>query len=241
MQAGNVMYTASGRIKEDSLIEDYLPAVRRQALSLKVRLPESIDVDDLIQAGFVGLLDALSRYDHSTGVAFGAFANQRIRGAMIDELRTRDWLPRSVRRNARLMEESIRRLEQRFSRPPEEREIAAEMNMSLEDYRQLLSDTNNGYLLGLEELEEEAGDLPATDAAIDSPIDNLLEGENRALVIAAIDSLPEREKQLLALYYKEELNLKEIGLVFGVSESRVCQLHSQAIKRLKVKLRQINE
>lgn len=235
------MYTASGHIREDSLIEDYLPTVRRLALNLKVRLPESIEVDDLIQAGFVGLLDALSRYDHSTGVAFGAFASQRIRGAMIDELRTRDWLPRSVRRNARLMEESIRRLEQRYSRPPEEREIAAEMNMSLEDYRQLLSDTNNGYLLGLEELEEEGGDLPATESAADSPIENLLEGENKALVVAAIDSLPEREKQLLALYYKEELNLKEIGLVFGVSESRVCQLHSQAIKRLRVRLRQLME
>lgn len=235
------MYTASGRLSDEALIEDYLPAVRRQALSLKVRLPESIELDDLIQAGFVGLLDALSRYDHSTGVAFGAFANQRIRGAMIDELRSRDWLPRSVRRNARVMEEAIRNLEQRFRRPPEEREIAAEMGMKLEDYRQLLSDTNNGYILGLEELEEESGDLPATDSAESSPIDNILEGENRALVAAAIDSLPEREKQLLALYYQEELNLKEIGLVFGVSESRVCQLHSQAIKRLRVKLRQVTD
>jgi RNA polymerase sigma factor for flagellar operon FliA len=229
-------YTAQGKFTQATLLEEYLPAVRRQALALQVKLPSSIDLDDLIQAGMVGLLDALGRFDPNAGAAFLPFASQRIRGAMIDELRSRDWLPRSVRRSAREVDRVMHRLEQRLGRPPEEREVAAELGMSLADYQELLTDVNNGFLLPFEEMVAETGEPEANEAGPRSPFAALLEGEQRDLLIQAIKALPEREKTLMGLYYQEELNLKEIGEVLGVSESRVCQLHSQAISRLRARL-----
>lgn len=230
------MYTAQGKINQEALLEQHLPAVRRHALALQVKLPSGIDLDDLIQAGTVGLLDALQRFDPDAGASFSTFASQRIRGAMIDELRTRDWLPRSVRRNARALEQHLYRLEQRLGRPAGEREVAAEMGMDLEDYRQLLNDTNNGYLLPFEELVAESGEPEAGGNGPLSPFAALVDSEQRERLIEAIDALPEREKLLMALYYQEELNLKEIGAVLGVTESRVCQLHSQAVGRLRARL-----
>lgn len=231
------MYTAHGKIDQTQLIEQYLPLVRRQALALRVRLPASIDLDDLIQAGTVGLLEALQRYKTGQGATFATFANQRIRGAMLDELRSRDWLPRSVRRGARAMDEAIRQLEQRYGRPPDETEIAQALEISLDEYRRLLTDTNNGQLLPFEELIEEGGEgrLPTGDSQA-TPYAQLLDQEQRGRLVAAIEALPEREKLLMALYYQEELNLKEIGAVLGVTESRVCQLHSQAVSRLRIRL-----
>ncbi|SDN88890.1 RNA polymerase, sigma 28 subunit, SigD/FliA/WhiG [Halomonas shengliensis] len=231
------MYTAQGKIDQTQLIEQYLPLVRRQALALQVRLPASIELDDMIQAGTVGLLEALNRYKAGQGASFATFASQRIRGAMLDELRTRDWLPRSVRRGARAMDEAIRQLEQQHGRPPEEHEIALALEMPLEEYRQLLTDTNNGQLLPFEELMEEGGEgrLPIGDGQA-TPFARLLDQEQRGRLVAAIEALPEREKLLMALYYQEELNLKEIGAVLGVTESRVCQLHSQAVSRLRTRL-----
>lgn len=231
------MYTAKGKIEHNDLVTQYLPQVRRQALSLQVRLPSSIELDDLIQAGTLGLLEALGRFDASQGASFATFASQRIRGAMLDELRSRDWLPRSVRRNGRRVDEAVRRLEQRLGRPAEEAEIAAELDMDLADYRQLLNDTNNGQLLPFEELIEEGVEPGAGDRPLDSPFASLVDGQQRARLVSAIEVLPEREKLLMALYYQEELNLKEIGAVLGVTESRVCQLHSQAVSRLRAGLR----
>lgn len=230
------MYTVKGKIDYDGLIEQYLPNVRRQALSLQVRLPASIELDDLIQAGVVGLLDAFSRFDANAGASFATFASQRIRGAMIDELRSRDWLPRSVRRNARSVDNCVRHLEQVLGRPPEEREIASELNMDLADYRQVLADVNSGQLLPFEELVESGGEPSADGSGNLSPFDALLDRQRRELLVDAIEQLPEREKLLMSLYYQEELNLKEIGVVLGVTESRVCQLHSQAVSRLRAKL-----
>ncbi|MGP5141695.1 RNA polymerase sigma factor FliA [Vreelandella alkaliphila] len=212
-----------------------MPLVRRQALTLQVRLPASIELDDLIQAGMVGLLEALGRFDATQGATFATFASQRIRGAMMDELRTRDWLPRSVRRSARAVDDAVRRLEQQLGRPPEEGEIARDLDMPLSEYQQLLNDTNSGQLLPFEELVAEGAES-AKEEATNLPFDQLLDQQQRQSLIDAIDALPEREKLLMALYYQEELNLKEVGAVLGVTESRVSQLHSQAISRLRARL-----
>ncbi len=230
------MYTARGKIAQADLLEEYLPLVRRQALSMQVRLPASIELDDLIQAGTVGLLEAMGRFDATQGASFATFASQRIRGAMLDELRSRDWLPRSVRRNARAVDEAVRSLEQKLGRPAEELEIAAELDMELEEYRQLLSDTNSGHLLPFEVLVSEGAEPGIEDASLDTPFHILIDEERRQQLVDGIEALPEREKLLMALYYQEELNLKEIGSVLGVTESRVCQLHSQAVSRLRARL-----
>ncbi|WP_116366308.1 RNA polymerase sigma factor FliA [Parahaliea mediterranea] len=229
-------YTAQGKISQEALLEEYLPAVRRQALSLQVRLPAGVDLDDLIQAGTLGLLDALGRFDPNAGTAFLPFANARIRGAMIDELRSRDWLPRSVRRRARELDGVMHQLAQELGRPPQEREVAQALGISLQDYQQLLGDINNGFLLPYEEVVVEDGEPEDSAPQSRTPFGALLEGERRQQLTEAIDALPEREKLLMGLYYQEELNLKEIGAVLGVSESRVCQLHSQAISRLRTRL-----
>lgn len=229
------MYTAKGRIKQGELLAQYMPLVRRHALTLQVRLPASIELDDLIQAGTVGLLEALGRFDAAQGASFATFASQRIRGAMVDELRTQDWMPRSVRRAARAMDDTVRRLEQQLGRPPEEKEIALELDMPLDEYQQLLNDTNSGQLLPFEELVADGGE-PASFDVSNLPFEKLLDEQQRQTLIAAIEALPEREKLLMALYYQEELNLKEVGAVLGVTESRVSQLHSQAISRLRARL-----
>jgi RNA polymerase sigma factor for flagellar operon FliA len=230
------MYTAQGKIDQNELLKQHLPAVRRQALALQVKLPAGVELDDLIQAGTLGLLDAMGRFDPKAGASFATFASQRIRGAMIDELRSRDWLPRSVRRQARAMDACVHKLEQRYGRPAEEHEIAAEMGIGLTEYQQLLADTNSGYLLPFEEVVEEQGEPEDDSDGPQSPIARLLGEEHRERIMLAIEALPEREKLVITLYYQEELNLKEIGAVLGVSESRVCQLHSQAISRIRARL-----
>lgn|SRR5690606_22638436 len=232
------MYTLKGKIDQDNFIREYLPIVRRQALLLHARLPSSVELDDLIQAGLVGLMDALSRFDVAAGTSFLTFASHRVRGAMIDELRTFDWVPRSVRREARALEDCVHQLEQRLGRPPEEQEVAKALNMSLEEYWRLLVDSNNGYLLPLEELIEEGHEAAMGEDQRPDPFSSLQDRQLRDRLMHFIDELPEREKQLLMLYYQEELNQKEIGLVMGVTESRVSQLHSQAVARLRAKLKQ---
>lgn len=230
------MYTADGKINRNSVIEQYLPLVRRQAFSLKVRLPAGVDVDDLIQAGVEGLLSCVDRFDAESGVAFSTYAHQRIRGAMIDELRSRDWLPRSVRRSGRELESTLRRLEQELGRPPEEREVAAALDMSLAEYQQLLLDTNNGLVLSYDDVLTDNPNLETSDEETPAPEAQVSNDQLKQLLMAAIDALPEREKLVMTLYYQEELNLKEIGAVLDVTESRVSQLHSQAIKRIRARI-----
>lgn len=230
------MYTAEGKFNKHSIIEQYYPLVRRQAFSLKVKLPAGVDVDDLIQAGVEGLLSCVDRFDPDSGVAFSTYAHQRIRGAMIDELRSRDWLPRSVRRNGRELEQTIRKLEQRLGRPPEEREISAELNMDLNEYHQLLLDTNNGLVLSYDEVVFETPGNETNDDEDAEPETQIGNAQLKQLLVEAIDMLPEREKLVMTLYYQEELNLKEIGAVLDVTESRVSQLHSQAIKRIRARV-----
>jgi len=232
-------YTAEGTIDKNSLWHRYVPLVRHEALRLQVRLPASVELDDLLQAGGIGLLNAVERYDAMQGTAFTTYAVQRIRGAMLDELRSRDWVPRSVRRNAREVSQAMNLAEQKLGRPPTEGEVAQALSISIEEYRQILMDTNSSQLFSYDEWREEHGD--STEALMEgheeaNPLHHLLEGNLRQMVMDAIEALPEREKLVLTLYYQEELNLKEIGAVLEVGESRVSQLHSQAIKRLRARL-----
>lgn len=233
------LYTAEGVIDKNSLWQRYVPLVRHEALRLQVRLPASVELDDLLQAGGIGLLNAVERYDALQGTAFTTYAVQRIRGAMLDELRSRDWAPRSVRRNAREVASAMQQVEQRVGRPATEQEVAKILDIDLAEYRQILLDTNNSQLFSYDEWREEHGESvePLLEGHEDAnPLQHLLEGNLRQRVIEAIEALPEREKMVLTLYYQEELNLKEIGAVLEVGESRVSQLHSQAIKRLRTRL-----
>ncbi|MDA5542759.1 MULTISPECIES: RNA polymerase sigma factor FliA [Yersinia] len=233
------LYTAEGVMDKNSLWQRYVPLVRHEALRLQVRLPASVELDDLLQAGGIGLLNAVERYDALQGTAFTTYAVQRIRGAMLDELRSRDWAPRSVRRNAREVASAMQKVEQRLGRPATEQEVAQILDIDLAEYRQILLDTNNSQLFSYDEWREEQGESvePMLEGHEDAnPLQHLLEGNLRQRVIEAIEALPEREKMVLTLYYQEELNLKEIGAVLEVGESRVSQLHSQAIKRLRSRL-----
>ncbi|ELX8378903.1 RNA polymerase sigma factor FliA [Providencia vermicola] len=238
------LYTAEGVINKNSLWERYYPLIRHEALKLQVRLPASVDVDDLIQAGGIGLLHALERFDASQGASFATYAVQRIRGSMLDELRSRDWAPRSVRRQAREMAKAIGELEQTLGRTATESEIAQSLKIDITEYRQALLDTNNSQLYSYDEWHEIHGEscepvINESDGG--NPLNFLMESNLRSQVIDAIEQLPEREKLVLTLYYQEELNLKEIGAVLEVGESRVSQLHSQAIKRLRGRLKSISE
>lgn len=233
------LYTAEGVMDKNSLWQRYVPLVRHEALRLQVRLPANVELDDLLQAGGIGLLNAVERYDALQGTAFTTYAVQRIRGAMLDELRSRDWAPRSVRRNAREVASAMQKVEQRVGRPATEQEVAQILDIDLAEYRQILLDTNNSQLFSYDEWREEHGESvePLLEGHEDAnPLQHLLEGNLRQRVIEAIEALPEREKMVLTLYYQEELNLKEIGAVLEVGESRVSQLHSQAIKRLRARL-----
>jgi RNA polymerase sigma factor for flagellar operon FliA len=235
------MYTVSGKVDKNDLLADHAPLVKRLAHQMKAKLPPSVEVDDLIQAGMIGLLDAVNRYEETHGAQFETYAVQRIRGAMLDELRGSDWLPRSIRQNMRKIEVAMTTLQQKLGRQPSETEIAEQIKMSLADYQEMLGDGGGHQLIYYEDFHDSEGnenflDRYCVDESSD-PLQMLLNGGFRAAVVDAISSLPEREKIVMGLYYEQELNLKEIGAVMGVSESRVCQLHSQAIARLRSKLR----
>ncbi|KRB93348.1 RNA polymerase sigma factor FliA [Noviherbaspirillum sp. Root189] len=235
------MYTVSGKSDKNHLLEAHAPLVKRLAHQMKAKLPPSVEVDDLIQAGMIGLLDAVSRYEETHGAQFETYAVQRIRGAMLDELRSSDWLPRSIRQNMRKIEDAMNKVQQRFGRAPKEAEIAAELKMTLVEYQELLTEGSGHQLVYYEDFHEKDEndhflDRYCVDESSD-PLQSLMNGGFRQAVIHAIEALPEREKILMGLYYEQEMNLKEIGAVMGVSESRVCQLHSQAIARMRARLK----
>jgi RNA polymerase sigma factor FliA len=235
------MYTVKGKADKNSLLTEHMPLVKRLAHQMKAKLPPSVEVDDLVQAGMMGLLDAINRYEENHGAQFETYAVLRIRGAMLDELRSSDWMPRSTRANMRKVEQAMANLQQQLGRPPSESEVAKSLKLSLADYQDLLGDSGGHQLVYYEDFHDEEGsdgflDRYAVDD--DDPLKSLLDTDFRQTVIDAIDALPPREKMLMGLYYEEELNLKEIGAVMGVSESRVSQLHTQAVARLRTYLRE---
>lgn len=243
------MYTAQGTIEKSHLLAQHQPLVRRIALQMMAKLPASVELDDLIQAGMLGLLDASSRYQDNRGAQFETFVSQRIRGAMLDELRANDWGSRGLRQSARGIEKAIQALGHRLGRAPSEGEIAKELKMDLEAYQSMLQEIQGCQLLYVEDfakgepdnafLDVHAQDVRKDRRGGDDPLAQLLESGFRHQLVDAIGALPDRDQLLLKLYYEEELNLREIGAILEVSQSRVCQLHSQAITRLRAKLKDV--
>ncbi len=227
----------------DQMIVEHLPTVRFVARRIHERLPSHVELEDLVSAGVVGLIDAFSKFDYKKKVQFKSYAQFRVRGAILDYLRELDWSPRELRRKGRAVEEAIRTVTQRVGRAPLEQEIALEMGVELDAYQQLL-----GELKGLEigslqaERNEDSGDeelayIPA--APEEDPLFICLKGEMKQRLVDAIEELPEKERLVLTLYYYEELSMKEIGLTLGVVESRVSQIHSSAVVRMRAALRGI--
>jgi RNA polymerase sigma factor FliA len=236
------MYTAKGRLDNNAMLQQYSPLVRRLAHQMIAKLPANVEIDDLIQVGMIGLNDALSRFDTGQGVQFETFATQRIRGAMLDELRGADWMSRGNRKQQRSIESAVHRLEQKLGRAPLESEIAKEMGISLSDYQELLGKVRGTQLVYLEDMSGDDGDQDYLDRHVADkdadPLSQLNDHRLREALVAAIKTLPEREQYVMSMYYEQDMNLKEIAAVLGVTESRVCQLHSQSIARLRVKLRE---
>jgi len=236
------MYTAKGQLRDSSnQLKQYSPLVRRLAHQMIAKLPANVELDDLIQVGMIGLNDALSRFDPGQGVQFETFATQRIRGAMLDELRGGDWMSRGDRRHQRSIESAVHKLEQRLQRAPSESEIADEMGMMLGDYQELLGKVRGTQLFYLEDLSGADGDDYLDRHVADegaNPLAMLQDHRMREALVEAIGKLPEREQHVMSMYYEHDMNLKEIAAVLGVTESRICPLHSQSIARLRSKLRQ---
>lgn len=234
------MYTANGLSDKSQCLQEHAALVKRIAHYMMLKLPNSVDVEDLIQAGMIGLLDAASRYDELRGAQFETYASQRIRGAILDELRGTDWLPRSLRRDSRRIENAVSRLQQKLGRAPGESEIAAEMGISLADYQQMLQETRGAQLMYYEDFhnDEQESFFDRHDVGdADDPLALLGDKRFHEDLVLAIKRLPERERQLMGMHYEQDMNLREIGEVLGISESRVCQIHSQAVARLRATLR----
>lgn len=243
------MYTSQGKrasSEPTDLLREYAPLVRRLALQLIAKLPANVDLDDLIQAGMMGLLDAGTRYQDDQGAKFETYASQRIRGAMLDELRANDWVSRGLRQSSRSVAKAVHAQEQKLGRAPNEREIAQELQLPLEAYQHLLQEIHGCQLVYYEDfdrneqensfLDQQARGEGNAAGNSNGPLDQLLESGLRHRLVEAIEAIPERERLLLSLYYEQELNLREIGAVLEVSQSRVCQLHSQVISRLRALL-----
>lgn len=235
------MYQSNGKLqRKEDYVAQYAPLVKRIAHHLAAKLPSSVQVEDLIQAGLIGLLDAVSHYDQSLGAQFETYATQRIRGAMLDELREADWAPRSARKSMRTIEAAIHKLEQCLGRPPGEQELANELKMPLAEFQQMLQDARGHQLVYYEDFQAAGEDDFFERHSADQrpgPLGQIEDEAFRTALVEAIKTLPEREQLMMSLYYEEELNLKEIGAVLGVTESRVSQLHSQAVARLRSRLK----
>ncbi len=231
-------------IEREEYVYKYAPLIKTIAGRLAMKLPPHVDQDDLLSAGIMGLLDAIEKFDPEKGVAFKSYAEFRIRGAMLDELRAMDWVPRSVRKNAKLLEEAYEKVENRKMAPAKDSEVARELNMDLDSFYKLLEETRGVSIIN----EEELGELMShrhinglwelyQDKKASDPVAHVDYLELRKVVADAIDKLPEKEKLVVSLYYYEELTMKEIGEVMGYTESRISQLHTKAVIRLRNRIK----
>lgn len=222
------------RYSSEDLITQNVELVKRIAQHLIARLPSTVDIDDLMQSGMVGLLEAAGNFDPTRGASFETYAGIRIRGAMLDDIRKHDWTPRSVHHKYRKVAEAINQIEGETGRPAKSEEIAQRLDMSVDEYHKILADSSSSRLFSLEETLDEPSlhrAPPKSDSA--TPEQELYESQFRGQLADEINQLPERERLVLSLYYERELNLKEIGQVLDVTESRVCQIHGQAMVRLR--------
>lgn len=229
----------------DRLIQEYGPKIKYMAYRLSYRLKPDIDIDDLMSAGIIGLMDAMDKYDHGKETLFKTYAEFRIRGAMLDEIRAMDWIPRSVKEKTGLLYKTIIELEKRLSRPPAEDEIASQLNMSIPEYQDFLTQAHASSMISIEDLGinldndrdvfEFIGESEKRD-----PLTLLLKKDTKNILVKAIEHLPEKERKVISMYYYNELTMKEIGAILDVTESRVSQLHTQAMFRLKGRLQENN-
>jgi len=222
---------------QERLVADHIELVKRIAYHLIVRLPPHTEIDDLMQSGMIGLLEAANNYNPSRGASFATFAGIRIRGAMLDEVRRHDWTPRSVHKKHRQVSEAVRAVEAETGRHARSKEIAAQLNISLEEYHKVLSDSAGCRLYSLDEaLDETTKTKEILNVDTITPDQACSDDQFREELADAVRRLPEKERLVVSLYYERELNLKEIGEVFGVSESRICQMHGQALARLRASI-----
>ncbi len=224
-------------IDKGALLEQHTVLVKRIAYHLLARLPASVIVDDLIQSGMIGLLEAANNFDNTKGASFETFAGIRIRGAMLDEIRRGDWTPRSVHKSSRMVSEAIKNLESELGRDVTDIEVAEKLDLSLNEYHHILNEVSSGKIIGIEDLginEDAIQNL--ADKNSNDPYQDIEQIIFKKALSECITTLPEREALVLSLYYDEELNLREIGQVLDVSESRVSQIHSQALHRLKARM-----
>lgn len=232
----HVTYQSVAMGSRDELVMRHAGLVKKIAYHMAGRMPASVEADDLIQAGMMGLLEAASHFEHDKGASFETFASIRIRGAMLDQVRREGWAPRTLTKRVRDMSQAMRRVEHRKGREASGAEVASEMGIGLDEYHELLRDAGSLKVFSLDQLSEDGFDVPDSEDSIDKPLGALLEAGFTEALTEQIDGLPEREKMVLALYYERGLNLKEIGEVLEVSESRVSQIHSQAVLRLRSRL-----
>ena len=222
----------------EELIREFIPTIKFLALRLSVRVPSGLNVDDLISVGTLGLLDAISKFDSTRKIKFRTYAEFRIRGAMLDEIRAMDWVPRSIRKRIRRIQQGTTKYIQRNLQPPTEAELAAELDMNVEELNKVLLQANSSVLLSLEDFgiqEDDTQSLPIelVDRDQPTPLESLLSEDTRRILVSSINRLPKRLRLVLTLYHFEELTMKEIGTLLNVTESRICQLHAQAMIRLR--------
>ena len=234
---GVAEYSVNQEQTRADLVEQHAPLVKRIACHLHSRLPPSVQLEDLVQAGVVGLLEAARNYDATQGASFATYAGIRIRGAMLDEIRRSDWTPRSVHRKVRMVAEAVHRIEHEQGRDARDGEVAEALDISLDEYYHILQDASTARIFSYEDVSVD-GDLPrsSADGSGWDPFANLQTDDFKRALAEAIGELPERERLVVSLYYDEELNLREIGEVLGVTESRVCQIHGRAMVRLRSKM-----
>lgn len=231
----------TGLADTEKLVEEFGELIRYMAQRFAGRLLPYLDVDDLIHAGVIGLIDAIGKYDPSRETRFKTYAEFRIRGAMLDEMRSMDWIPRSVHEKVKRLQKALKSLENRLGRAPAEEEVVKELNMDQDQYEAFLIQARPAALLSLDDLGFYEGNRRdalevLADPNAEDPLVDLLSRDTHERLIDAIEALPERERLVVALYYQEGLTMKEIGKILKVTESRVCQLHTQAVLRLKGKL-----